>query len=407
MKTLIKMAFRDLGRNRRRSLFSMLALGMGLALLLLIASIYEGQMRLSLDTAIRLQTGHLQVRAANYNENKTSLAWEDLVADPQLVASQVASLPAVELATPRLYASGILSLGEKTNGVRVIGIDPDSTANQPFRLGLVSGEFITAEDRQGLLLGQPLADKLQVEVGDQVNLLVNTASGEVDEQNFTVRGIYDTHTPGYDRSTVFLPLAKAQAITQSENHASIIFILLKDRDLTGAVVNALSSSPYQVVTWEKMNELVLQTEEFSNAFLYVLYLIVLGITATVIVNTLVMAVFERTREIGILSAVGMKSNHIMAMFFIESSMLAIGGIIIGLILGGLMAWYAKTVGFYIGDMGVTGMLYGDRLYGHLVFEDIASASLVAFIITLVASLYPAILAARMEPVEALHGGKQL
>jgi ABC-type lipoprotein release transport system permease subunit len=364
-------------------------------------------MRLSLDTAIRLQTGHLQVRAANYNENKTSLAWEDLVADPQLVASQVASLPAVELATPRLYASGILSLGEKTNGVRVIGIDPDSTANQPFRLGLVSGEFITAEDRQGLLLGQPLADKLQVEVGDQVNLLVNTASGEVDEQNFTVRGIYDTHTPGYDRSTVFLPLAKAQAITQSENHASIIFILLKDRDLTGAVVNALSSSPYQVVTWEKMNELVLQTEEFSNAFLYVLYLIVLGITATVIVNTLVMAVFERTREIGILSAVGMKSNHIMAMFFIESSMLAIGGIIIGLILGGLMAWYAKTVGFYIGDMGVTGMLYGDRLYGHLVFEDIASASLVAFIITLVASLYPAILAARMEPVEALHGGKQL
>lgn len=97
----------------------------------------------------------------------------------------------------------------------------------------------------------------------------------------------------------------------------------------------------------------------------VLYLIILAITATVIVNTLVMAVFERTREIGILSALGMRSGRIMAMFFAESAMLALGGILIGLIIGGAMVAYFGSVGYYIGDYGVTGMLFSERIYAIL------------------------------------------
>ena len=113
--------------------------------------------------------------------------------------------------------------------MRIIGIDPASEANAPYRDGMVSGEFLTADDREGILIGQPLADKLGLKTGDPVNLLVNTSNGDVDEQPFTIRGIYSTHTPGFDESTVFMPLAKAQAITQTENHASTIFILLKNR----------------------------------------------------------------------------------------------------------------------------------------------------------------------------------
>jgi ABC-type lipoprotein release transport system permease subunit len=135
----------------------------------------------------------------------------------------------------------------------------------------------------------------------------------------------------------------------------------------------------------------------------ILYLIVLGITATVVTNTLVMAVFERTREIGILAAIGMKGRGIMAQFLAEAALLATGGVIGGLIIGGAIVAYFTINGIYIGDYGISGILMEDRIYAHLTMNDTLNLAILTYIITLIASLYPARLAARMEPVEALHG----
>jgi putative ABC transport system permease protein len=405
MIQMLKMAFRDLGRNRRRSFFSSLALGLGLAVLLLMAAFINGEMNGAMDSTIRLQSGHLQVRAQSYDEVKTSLKWEDLIENPDQIVAQITSLAPVQVATPRLIASGIVSAGNQSTGVRVIGIDPLSPANAPYREGLTSGDFLTPDDREGLLIGQPLADKLDLKVGDQLNLSVNTSNGDVAQQLFTVRGIYTTQTNGFDTTTVFLPLVKAQAITQTENHASIIFVLLKDKAETSAVVNALQTSSYKVLPWTKLNELIIQFEDLANSYMVIFYLIVLGVTATVIVNTLIMAVFERTREIGILSALGMKGRSILLMFLTESTLLAVGGVIVGIILGGLLVAYFTHFGFYIGKMGISGMLIGNTVYAKLTVQDTVNLTILAFIITLLAGLYPAIMAARLEPVQALRGGK--
>jgi ABC-type lipoprotein release transport system permease subunit len=405
MIQLYKMAFRNLGRNRRRSFFSALALGIGLSLLLLMSSVVSGEMNGALDTSIKLNSGHLQVTSKTYDENKASLAWEDLVEDPATLTAQISSLDPVKVATPRLFASGIITSGEESVGARIIGIDPTSTANQPFKDGLLSGEWLTSDDRSGILVGQALADKLELKTGDNINLLANTSNGEVDQQPFTVRGIYTTHTPAFDQGSIFMPLAKAQAITQTENHASTIFVLLKDKAQTAAVASALQSGQYQVKTWEQMNELVVAFEGFANSYMSLLYMIILAITATVIVNTLIMSVFERTREIGILSAIGMRSGRIMGMFFAESSLLAVGGIVIGLVLGGAMMFYFANYGIFIGNMGISGIMLGERIYALPKMNDVVTLSIVTFIVTLLAALYPALLAARMEPVEALHGGK--
>jgi ABC-type lipoprotein release transport system permease subunit len=286
-----------------------------------------------------------------------------------------------------------------------VGIDPPSPANQPFQSGVLAGQYLTANDSTGLLIGKSLADKLGLSAGDTTTLLVNTSDGSVVQQNFTIRGIYATNTPSYDETTVFLPLAKAQAITQAGDHASLIFILLKDTNQSAAVVQALQSSEYKTLTFADMNPLLMSIEDLSNSFMIILYLIVLGVTATVIVNTLVMSVFERTREIGILAALGMRGGRIMSMFFAESCLLAFGGIAIGLAIGIPLVTWLGEVGIPIPNIGTTAFLIGRRIYTNLSLQDGVTLSVLALMVSLLAALYPARLASRMEPVEALHSAQ--
>jgi ABC-type lipoprotein release transport system permease subunit len=403
MGNLFKLAYRNLGRNRTRSMLSALAVAVGMSLLLLMVAVLDGEMRGALQNTIKLQSGHLQIRPASFDESKISLKWDDLIADPSQIIEKLKAYPQVTASTPRLLASGILSLSDESKGVQVIGIEPDSAANQPFRAGLIAGEFIRLDDREGILIGKALADKLNLQVNDKVNLLVTTSNGDVDEQLFTIRGIYSTRTPGFDDGTVLMPLPKLQAFTATENHVSLIYVLLRNIDETDLFVQALQSADYKVVTWREQNQLIVQFEDYANAFFIVLYLIVLGITATVVTNTLVMAVFERTREIGILAAIGMKAGGIMAQFLAEAALLATAGVIGGLILGGVLVAYFTINGIYVGDLGMTGVLFEDRVYAHLTPGNTINLAIVTYIITLIASLYPAILAARLEPVEALHG----
>ncbi len=406
MNQLFKMAFRDLGRNRRRTLFSALAVGVALMLLVLMASVINGEVGGAVETAIHLQSGHIQVRSATYEENKNSLKWEDLVANPDQIASQIAALPQVAAATPRLFASGFLATGNESAGVSIYGIDPASAANDPYRTGLLSGSFLTADDSSGLLIGQPAAVRLHLNVGDAISLSVNTANGNVDEQTFTVQGIYSTGTYGFDNTTVLMPLAKAQAITQTQNHASTIFVLLKDTSYTDSVVAALkNSSNLKVLTWQDLNPLVLEWESLANSYIALFYLIILAIAASVVINTLIMSVYERTREIGILSAIGMRGGSVMGLFLAESSLLAVGGVILGVLLGLLAVYLFNIHGFYIANMGISGILVSNTIFAKMKVSDFINLSILTFIVTMLAGLYPAVTASRMEPVIALRAEK--
>lgn len=404
MKQLLRMAWQNLNRNRRRSFFSALALGMGISLLLLMAAVLDGEYRDALDAAIRLQSGHLQVRALTFDEGKTSLAWTDLIEKPGDLAMRISTLAPVLAATPRLIASGFVAGSDQSVGVRLFGIDPSSPASAPYQQGLKSGVWLTSDDRDGVLVGEKLAAQLNLNAGDKLNLTTNTSNGDVDQQAFVVRGIYSTRTPGFDNTTVLMPLVKAQAFTQAGDHASLIFVLLNDIDQTEPVKTALQTATYDVRTWSQLNDVVVQTQRLSQSYMVMLYLIVLAITATVVVNTLIMAAFERTREIGILSAIGMRPGTIMALFLIESAFLALGGIAIGLVLGGALVAYGTLVGFFIGDVGATGLLVGSTIYAHLTVGDAVNLIVAGLVVTLVGALFPAMMASRMEPVKALRGG---
>ena len=406
---LWNIACRDLGRNRRRSLLTLVAVALGLALLVVVSSLVEGEMAGALENSIHLQTGHVQIRAASYEEGKLSLAWEDLLDGSQALAAQAQTLEEVRIATPVLWASGILGARDDSVGVQVVGIDPLSEAYAPIQDALVAGAFLSADDREGILLGQRLAESLGLTVGGQVNLLVSTADEQPDEAVFTIRGLFATGIPSYDETTIFLPLSKAQAFTRTEDRASAIFILLnrdEDAESVAAALRAPEAYAREVhtLTWRDLNQVLLQAVEMSAGFMSVMNLVVLAVVAVVIANTLLMAVFERTREMGILAALGMKGRQILLMFVLEAGALGLAGIAAGLLLGGLGVAYFATVGLHVGEATAasSGMAMGTTIYARFPLSDVVSLSLTGLIITLLASLYPAWMAARLEPVEALR-----
>jgi ABC-type lipoprotein release transport system permease subunit len=405
MFKLWRIAVRDLGRNKRRSALTLAAVALGLGLLVVTSGLYAGAIQGSIENNIRVRTGHVQVREESYDEDKVSLKWEDLLDDPQGLTAQAQGLSEVRAATPVLWASGILATREESVGVRVFGIDPLSEASTPFREGVVAGQFLAPDDRSGILIGHRLAKNLGLSTGDDISLLANTSDEQPDEAVFTIRGLYDTGIPSYDESTVFLPLAKAQAFTRAGERASAIVILLDRQEEADAVASALRTPGLNVLTWYDLNQVILQAVEVSMGITYLMYLVVLAVVAVVIANTLLMAVFERMREMGILAALGMKGRQIMAMFMMEAATLGVLGIILGILLGSLGVYYLATEGWHIGemaDMATAEVAYGETIYARFAWSDTISLSIASLAITLLASLYPAWMAARLEPIEALR-----
>jgi len=405
MNYILKMSFRNLMRNKRRSVFSALAIAIGTALLLFMSATIRGEMRGSLDLTINLRTGHLQIHAKDYKDENMSLKRADMIEGPLDISDQIEGIPQVKAASPRLNISGILAFKNETIGVQILGIDPPSAANSIYREGLVAGEFLTSDDREGVLIGLPLAESLDLGPGDSIDLILNTSEGDTDEQNFIIRGVYTTNTPGYDKATIFMPLEKAQTISRTENYASMIYILLNNMDDTAEVKKAIQAPGYIIEDWEELNKLIILVEKLSNAMMFFFNLMVLGVTSTVIMNTLLMAVYERTREMGILGALGMKGKQIRSLFLTEATLLAFGGVVIGLAVGVPLVLYYAQVGFFFGDLGISAnssFMLGNSIYPYPTFGDVVSVSIAAFLITILSGYYPASQASKLEPVEALH-----
>jgi ABC-type lipoprotein release transport system permease subunit len=405
MRQLVKIAYRDLVRSRRRSILTLVAIAVGVSLLVFMSGFIQGAITDSIENNIRLQTGHLKIRAASYDEDKVSLAWEDLLDNPEEIAAQVRGLDGVEAASPVLWASGIVSTREESVGVRVFGIDPLSDVHARIRDGVVAGEYLQPDDRSGVLLSERLAKSLGLTAGDQISLLVNTADEAPDEAIFTIRGLYDTGVPVYDDTTIFLPLSKAQAFTDTEGRASMILVILKDRELADGLAAALRAPGYTVLTWRDMNQVVLQAVQAGMGILYIMYLVVLIVVAVVIANTLLMSVFERVREMGILSALGMKGREILLMFLVEAGLLGSVGVVLGVILGSLGVFYLSRAGLHMGEMATVTTVsaaYGETIYARFAPAETLGVAIAAMVIILLASLYPARFAARLQPVDALR-----
>lgn len=405
IRKFLAMAYRSVVRNGRRSALTALAVALGLVVVMLMAGLIEGMVANSLADNIRVSTGHLQIRNINYDVDKASLLAKDLLRDGEALALEAEALNGVESAAPVLWTGGLLSTPSESIGIEVVGINPEDAFHAPIREGIVGGEYLNSDDRGRILVGKVLADQMELTVGQRVSLATSNASGAGQEGIFTVAGLVDTGFPGIDQNRVILPLAQAQSFSGVGDRVSGLILVLQDQEQAENMAAQFRGQDMQVETWRDLNGILLDSVEAGLVFYYVIYIIVFLTVAVIIANTLLMSVFERTREIGILASLGMSGGQIMTLVLFEAIILAVFGVLVGLVLGMGAVSYLAVVGISLpvetASM-IEGMAIGTTMKGGYAPEQFVILSLLLLAVVALVSLYPAWYASRLEPVEALH-----
>jgi ABC-type lipoprotein release transport system permease subunit len=410
MSTLFRLAWRNMWRNWRRTAIGLTAIVLGLMLLLLLDGFIEGSNRAIFGNAVRLYGGNVMVHAPGYRERASRLPLLPLdEEDTSRVVLAAEALPEVEAVALRINTSGLAS---GSNGdsqpVMITGIEPEREA--PVSIvaeGIAEGRFLLAEEGDAVVIGRGLANLLEVAVADRIDVVGRGRGEDLHQREMTVVGIYDLGMREAEEGLVFVTLNQAQTIYRLRDQATEVAITLTDIGKEGPSIEALQSdlAAYEVDGWDTLRPEIRQLMESKAGFTGFIGFVVLLIACIGVLNIMMMSVFERTHEMGILAALGMKSRQVMALFLIEGTMIGVIGAVLGCLLGAGLVWLIGLQGVdlsFVGDMGEIGSLMGSRLVPWVAPSTVIGRGLAVGLIAALSSIFPAWRASRLSPAEVLH-----
>lgn len=402
------LALRNLTRHKRRSAVSISTVTFGIIALLLASGFIEWIFQDFRETTIHSQLGHLQIIKPGYFEAGKADPYRflfsddlerDLLENPTLQNSS----HLIKTIVPRLSFSGLASYGDATLSFIGEGVDPQEQVYFGNALKISTGSNLSADHPDHLIMGEGLARNLGVKAGDRIVLLVNTATGGINAVEMTISGLFSTVTKSYDDSALRLPISTARQLLRTQGAHSWV-VLLNDTGQTDTVLAALRHQllpdQLEVVPWYELADFynkttVLFTKQIQAIKLIIVLIILLGIS-----NTMTMNVMERTGEIGTAMALGVKKSDILRQFLCEGALIGGIGGALGVLIGRLLAAIISSIGIpmppppgmargYIGEILLT---------SNMMLETLA----LAILTTLIASVYPAWKASRMQIVDALR-----
>ena len=413
MGKFLIMAWRNVWRNWRRTVIAVIAIALGLALMLVFDGMLGGMNQALYGNTVKLQGGHVQVHAPGFREKANRMPLLPLV-DPRAAAEAALAQPEVVAVVQRIETGGMVSNREGTMAVVITGIEPEQEA--PVSLvaeNVVQGRYLEGNDEDVLLIGQALSERLEVTVGDRVTLVGRATHEQMRRRTMTIIGIYDLGIKEVEERLVYVSLLEAQTLFDLRDQATEVAVHLERVGQEPPVVERLQTAlpGYEVDAWDTLDPTTKQMMELEAQVMSLFGLIILLIAGVGILNLMLMAVFERTREIGVLAAMGLKRWETVVLFLLEGVLIGLLGALAGSLLGGAIAAYFGRVGLDfmalyggvdVAEFGELIGLMGDRIYFQIGIDVLVGRALTVAIIAALASLYPAWQASRREPAEALH-----
>ena len=407
MALYTKLAIRNVFRNRRRTLITLAAMGFGAAAIIVfggfVNSIYTGVR----ESTIRSQIGHIQLYRAGFSEKGNLAPFDYLIRDYAALRAELMKIEHVKTVTARLSFSGLVSTGDTTTSFVGAGVDPEGETDLSTLAVIVEGKDLTSRDPRGIILGVGLARGFGVRPGDDLTLLTSTQSGSINALAVKVRGVWESSEKTYDDRFLKVPLPEVQRLLDLERGEVQSIVLLLDRTENTAIVRERITHlirerglDLEIKTWDELALRYHQVRGLFGRIFAVLTLIVSIMVAFGITNTMTMAIFERTREIGTVMALGTRRRGVIAMFMLEGVALGVIGGIVGVVLGVTLAKIISAIGIQL--PAPPGSTRGFAVQIAVVPAVLRQAFLLSLTTATLASLYPAWRAARLNVVEALR-----
>lgn len=407
MGKYIKMAWRNMWRNWRRTLIASIAIILGMVLLIFMDATIRGSDQAIYSNAVRLYGGNVQIHAPGFRDKSTRLPLLPLD-DADIVIAKVNDEPHVVNVSKRISTGGMVSSREGSYPVSITAIQPESEAPVSLVAEHISeGRFLTDDDGDNILIGKEMANLLNVGVGDRITLVGKRKDESMRQRTMTVVGIFNLGLGDAEKGLVYINLPVAQTLYNLRDQETEVAITLEEIGQEGALIASLEPglSNYEIDSFYDLRPEIGEVLAQKGAFTQILGFIVLLMASIGILNLMLMAVYERTREMGVLAALGMKGRQLMGLFLLEGMFIGVIGAIIGMIVSWLLVTAVARVGIDYSMAEGTGditALIGNRLYPSIPIENIIFYGIAVVFIAAVASLIPAWQASRNEPAESLH-----
>lgn len=401
---LLKLAWRNIWRNRRRSLIILTSVVIGLVFIVFIEGVLRGFLQQAFVNQLGGHTAHVQIHSAGFRDNP---GVERFMMAPEAAAKAIESDARVAASSRRVLVFGLLSSARNSSGITLVGIEPEKESRVTTIAGsVIEGRYFTGGPRE-ILISERLAGILDVRLGEKVVAMASARGGSVGSDLFRVVGLYRTPVSAFDRMHAYIPIATAQELLQTGNGVAEFAMVLGSKDDASAVRDSLRSvlgASYEVHSYEDIiPTLVMQMEVAEQSML--IYYFIIGIAMIFgIINTMMMSVYERIHEFGVLKAIGMFDQKLFSMVLLEAGFLGMVGTITGLGLGVALTSYFASNGLNFAWFaeGLSSWGTGAVIYPIIKPSSLFAGGLLILFLCVLAAVFPAIRAVRLQPIAAIR-----
>ncbi|MDD8017306.1 MAG: ABC transporter permease [Bacteroidota bacterium] len=401
---LFTLAWRNIWRNTRRSLIILTSIVVGLAAMIFMEGLARGLMRQTLENQLGAHVAHIQIHKRGFNDNKVV---QNFMVNSDSILSVLPQYGAIKTFSERTIAFGLLSSATNSSGVSIVGIRPSQEEKvTTIKRSLIEGRYLSGEPRE-IVLSKRLSESLNIGLGDRVVAMASALDGKIGSEVFRVVGIYHTSNSSFDKMHIFIPMQNAQEMLHAGSQTAEVAILAGSIDSVQTLKNNLEKklgSDYEVLSFYDLVPSLVKQIEVTDQMMIVYYLIIGVAMIFGIINTMLMSVFERIHEFGVLKAMGMKESKLFSMVVIEAFLLGVVGTLTGTIIGISITLVLQKTGLNFASFaeGLSSWGFASIVYPLMDYSSVMTNVMVILFICILAAMYPAYRAVKLEPINAIR-----
>jgi ABC-type lipoprotein release transport system permease subunit len=403
---ILTLAWRNLWRHKRRTFITAFAMAVGVGLCMGYLALADGMFDTMFERMVTVQSGHAQIHHPEYPKKHALFS---TIEEPDKLEKELRAIKGVVATSSRVYGYGLLGVGDEATGGQLMGVHPgDEDQMRQLKARVVEGRYLSDEPNKEILLGFKLAETLKAKLGAEVVAVTQAADGSMGNELYKIVGIVKTGASVIDRGGALIHRADAQELLALEGQAHEIAVIAKDKlaidDMYGPLQTSLEGRDNLLLRkWGEINPMALQMMSMQDAMYVILALIILGIAGMGVLNTMLMSVFERTKELGVLIALGLKPRQVLGLIITETFLLSLMAVAFGGAMGAALDLYLVVVGMPFGSgIEMMGMIWDPVIYATVRPAPIIVTIVCVVVISLLAALWPAARAARLQPVIAMR-----